>query len=619
MKKGQVSVYIIIALVLALLIVFLFTIGNEVGQDDIPQDLRPVFDYYGECIKAEADLAVDLAGVGGGRIFVEDYAPGSEYAPFSSHLNFLGSPVEYWYTIQGNGIIREDVPARSEIEAEIARFVEQRLRNCDFEYFYNQGYEIGLGDAIVNVEILENKVEVTVDSELVVSKEDETAERESHYVEVISKLGRFYDIAREIYVGEKQEAFLEDYAVDVLYNYAPVDGVEIQCGPKIWQTGQVMEDLRTGLQENIQTIRFDGNYYELSGEDREYFVYDLNVDEAVNLLYLKDWPSKIEIHGDGVDDELMVGEPVGTQEGMGAMGFCYVPYHFIYDVQFPVMVQVYDGDELFQFPVVVIIDKNMPREALLGEAYIEDNEFELCEFMEEDMTVNLYDSNLNRVDGNVSFECFNQKCRLGESRGGVLRTGAPACVNGYLHIRAEGFADKKHLVSSSRENFVEVVLDREHEVEIDLLVGGREIDDEVAIVSFAKEDGKVTTIAMPDQETMELSEGSYEAKVYVYGNSSITLPESTKTQCVETPRGGLLGLLGSTEEKCFDITIPETKIESALVGGGKLDTYLLDDELSKGGLEIRVDRLPRPTSIEKLAENFEVFETKHLWLDFNGA
>jgi hypothetical protein len=273
---------------------------------------------------------------------------------------------------------------------------------------------------------------------------------------------------------------------------------------------------------------------------------------------------------------------------------------------------------LFQFPVVVIIDKNMPRTALPGEVIPqEEDDFRLCEFMTQDLEIHLYDANLNKVNGNISFECFDQRCRLGESVDGVLRTPAPACVNGYLHVRADGFADRKELVSTNKQSFVEVILDRERILDVELRVGGREIDDEVAVVSFTRDDGKITTIAMPDQNEIKLSEGNYEVKVYVYGNSSITIPASTKTQCVEAPRSGLLGLLGSTKEECFDITIPATKIESGLVGGGVLNTYLLDSELAKGKLMIRADRLPRPTSVEKLSENFQTFETKRLWLEFN--
>ena len=62
----------------------------------------------------------------------------------------------------------------------------------------------------------------------------------------------------------------------------------------------------------------------------------------------------------------MIAKPIGTQPGLSAMKFCYAPYKFVYDMYFPVLIQVYskdDANEVFQFPVSVVINKNMPREA----------------------------------------------------------------------------------------------------------------------------------------------------------------------------------------------------------------------------------------------------------------
>ncbi|MBU1987949.1 MAG: hypothetical protein KKD94_00500, partial [Nanoarchaeota archaeon] len=419
-KRGQVSVFVIVALVIVAGIVLYFSFREQIGGEQVPAELMSVFDYYHSCIENEAKTAALLAGEGGGRIKVEDYTPGSEYAPFSSHLNFLGSPVKYWYYVSGNGLIKEQVPTKQEMEKEMADYIEEGLKRCDFEYYFRQGFEVEASEPSVEVDVYNRKVEVKVSAELIVSKEDETARKDSHNAEINSKLGKFYNLALEIYTEEKKEMFLEKYGVDVLYNYAPVDGVEIQCAPKIWLTRKVMVDLKSGLDENFRTIKFKGSYYELQGEDREYFVWDKPVDEAVQVVYSKDWPTKIEIYGDGVDDEIMISEAVGTQAGMGVMGFCYVPYHFVYDVSFPALIQIYDVEELFQFPVVVVIDKNMPRNSLVSEMPLgEEEEFDLCEFKTEEVVVNIYDVNLNKVDANVSYGCFNQKCRLGESKCGT--------------------------------------------------------------------------------------------------------------------------------------------------------------------------------------------------------
>jgi len=221
-KKGQVSIWVILAIILVFGIVLYFVFkGGIDGEGQIPKELTPVFDYYLSCIEEETRAAIELAGSQGGYVDVPDYVPGSEYAPFSSHLNFLGFPVPYWYYVSGNGLIKEQVPSKSEMESQIADYVEEGLAFCDFESFYLQGFEAEVEDPIVKVVVKNNVVEVEVSAEMVVSKDDESTKRSTHKIDVNSKLGKFYELALEIYEEEKNEAFLEDYAVDVLYMYAP--------------------------------------------------------------------------------------------------------------------------------------------------------------------------------------------------------------------------------------------------------------------------------------------------------------------------------------------------------------------------------------------------------------
>jgi hypothetical protein len=621
-KKGaSIAIFVIIAIVLAAGVIVYFIVAGNVEEGDIPLELQEVFTYYQSCIEAETVVATKLAGMGGGRIDAGEYVPGSEYAPFSSQMNFLGSPVGYWFYVSGNGVVKENVPILDSMESEMATYIEDSLRECDFDEFYERGFNVTLREGEVDVNVNDDSVNVVVRSDLVVSKGDETARKTVHEAEIDSNLGGFFDLAVGIYNKQVEEAFFEDYAVDTLYNYAPVDGVEIQCEPEIWLTRNVFDDLKEGLELNFRSLRFGDK--DSQEEDSKYFTVDANVNENVQVLYSRNWPTKVEVFGEGVDEEIMIAEAVGTQQGMGIMGFCYVPYHFVYDLSFPVMVQIFEGAEVFQFPMVVIVDNSFPRKAdvsgTLGQT--DEEEFDLCEYKTEEIVVNLYDVNLDSVDANISYECFNQRCRIGQSRDGRLAGVVPACVNGYLHVRAGGFAEKKQLFSSNEESFADIVLDREYDVDVTLLVGGQEVseDDGTAIVSFVREDGRSASAALPEINSVKLSEGNYEVKVYAYGDSSITIPASTKRECTEVPREGILGFLGSTEERCFDIEIPETEIEHALIGGGTLNTYILDSQLRNGEVTVRADRLPSPNSIEELGENFALFESKRLSLSFGGV
>ncbi len=616
-KRAQVTIFIILALVIVFGLVSFFLVRENLSLGDVPSELRPVYDYYLSCIDAEAKNGVALLGMQGGRIDVGNYVPGSDYAPFSTHLNFLGQEVPFWYYVSSNGVIKENVPTINEMENELEEFIQEGIDGCDLDVFEERGFIIENSDPDVDVSIESGKIIVSVDSNLAVEKGEVSAIKDKHELEFNSKLRNFYDDAQLVYKKQLESAFLEEYGVDVLRLYAPVDGVEITCSPKTWKTQEIVENVQNGLEGNIGALKLGGNYYDLSDKKREYFVVDQEISSGgnVNFIYSKNWPTKIEIVGDGVDDSLIIAEPVGNQPGMEMMGFCYVPYHYVYDLSFPVMVQFYDSSEMFQFPVVTIIDNNLPREGIYSTLAGEQEEFDLCEFTNQEVSINLYDFNLNSVDANVSYQCFNQRCNLGESKDGYLESSVPSCLNGYLIARADGYEEKRQLFSSNSESSAEVILNREYEMEVNVNVDGSGLNGD-AIVTLTRDDGESVSSVLPENDNVKLSEGPYKVKVYVYGNSSITIPESRRTECKDIPKGGLAGIFGGTQEECFEITIPETKIEYALIGGGVVDDFFLESDLKKGKISFNVQGLSMPRSIEDLQNNYAAFENNFVEVVF---
>jgi hypothetical protein len=302
----------------------------------------------------------------------------------------------------------------------------------------------------------------------------------------------------------------------------------------------------------------------------------------------------------------MVAQPIGNDPGLGILGFCYAPYHFVYDISFPVLIQIYDNGEIFQFPIAVIIDKNVPRTAEFSEISSEEKP-DVCSFKTQDITINAYNAALEKINANVSYICFEQKCNLGETEDGVFTGKAPACLNGYLLLEAGGYVDKKQIFSTNKENIAEVIMEREYETELSLEVGGKPLEGN-AVVLFENEEKSISAV-LPEQNKILLSSGDYNISAYVYGNSTITIPASKKRECTKVAQAGFLGIVGGgTKEQCFDIDFPETRIESALRGGGKGQDYLLSSDLEKGKLKIKVDAFEYPDSLEKLQYNYEIFE-----------
>jgi hypothetical protein len=622
--KGQISVFVIVAIVIVAGIVLFFTFQSSLFGNKIPAEFSPIYDLYNGCIEQETKNAINILGSQGGRIDVgiENYESGSDYAPFSSHLQFLGFSIPYWYYVSGNNLIKEQVPTMKGMEQDVSDFISNRINNCDFTEFYEQGFFIGFQEPKVNVDILNDEVRVEVNSDLVSSREDRTARKSKHKISVASKIGKFYETAKDVYNLERNSVFLENYAVDVLHNYAPVDGVEIQCSPKIWKTPDVLKELQDGLQANIGAVKIKGNYYRLNEEDDDYFVQDLgtDVDDPIQFLFLsEDFPSKVEISP--ASQSLMVAKPVGTQEGLGVMGFCYVPYHFVYDISFPVLVQISDGIDVFQFPLSVIIDNNFPIEVELQSSVGEPEEVDICEYPEQDVTIKTFDANINPIVADVKYNCFDSFCDVGKTEfsgiDSVLVSKVPSCLNGFIIAKADGYAEKKILFSSNSESVAEIFLDKEYEVEIELRVGGKRLGlVDIGTVHFTGEDVGASAI-IPEENKIKLTEGLYEISAFVYGNSNIVIPASRKTECFETTSSGIAGFFGATKEKCVDVEFPEVKIDSALKGGGKTNVFILESDLQKGKIVIDAGELPKPSSLEQLQYNHEVFDSLNLQILYN--
>jgi len=588
-RKGQVTIFIIVAVVLISLVAGYFLLKDKLFVPEVPSNIEPVYIDFLTCLENEVLVGVDVLETQAGYIYLPDFEAGSEYMPFGSQLNFLGNPVPYWYYISGNNIQKEQVPSKNDMENDLEKFIEEKIRRCKFDSYYDEGFEISQG----------------------ITKGEETSLIKTHNLVVDSKLGALYNSAKKIYSKEQEELFLEEYAVDILRLYAPVDGVELTCSPMVWSAEKIFDNLKEAIEENTLTLKSRNGDFKLKQED-EYFVLDLGVNENVRFINSRNWSNGFEVAPS--EGSILISKPVGNQAGLGILGFCYVPYHFVYNVRYPVLVQISDEEEIFQFPMAVVLQGNNPREALDATAS-ELSAPELCEYKNNFVKVSVYDSNLNPVEAEISYECFGSSCNIGKTSEGKLIEEFPQCVNGYIQTRAEGYEDFKYLFSTTEEGSVDIILNKIYSINLNLKLDGVNYNND-AIISFIS-DKSSRTIVYPQQKEIELSEGQYEVQVAIYKNSSLKLESTSSRQCIEIPQSGVGGLVGVTEEKCFEIEIPSQIISNVLIGGGKQNYYLLESELKNSNLvEIDADSLSTPTSIEELQNNYIIFENKNLDITF---
>ena len=601
--RGQLTIFIIIAIVIVALVFGYLFLSGIISVQGIPPSIQPAYTSFLTCLEEDTLAGISVLESQGGYISAPEFEPGSTYMPFSSQLNFLGNSIPYWYYVSGNNIQKEQVPSRGDMENQLADFVEARIRGCNLRSYYDEGFLINMQEPEADVNIKDNEVDVSLSMTLSLEKENDTALVRNHKVSVNSQLGKLYDSAKTVYDEEQKKLFLENYAVDILRLYAPVDGVEVTCSPLIWNADDIFDDVQEAIEANTFAINVDRD---------EYFNLDLPVDEEVRFLNSRNWPNSFEVAP--AETSVLIASPVGNQPGIGVIGFCYVPYHFVYSIKYPVLVQVQSGEEIFQYPMAVVIQGNNPRESLNATA-VSTADPELCLYRNTEVQIITKDIQGNPVDAEISYECFGNKCNIGETEGGELTDLFPQCVNGYVHAQAAGYKNARYLFSTVSEGSITVFLQKAYEKNIVLNVGGKPYDSN-AIITFTSDDA-ASTVVYPEQRTVSLAEGQYEIQVHIYRNSSLNIGATTINKCLDVPRSGVLGIFGLTEERCFDIQVPSQLVSNALAGGGTQKYFVLESELiNSDTMEIDAESLPVPNTIDQLQDNYLLFESKGLIIAF---
>ena len=128
-RRAQVAIFIIIAiLIVAIVVLFILFRGKLFPHNQLSSGVDAVYNTFTSCLEDDLSLGVNVLESQGGYIYLPDYESGSDYMPFSSQLNFLGSPIPYWYYVSGNNVEKEQVPSKVKERIYTARNRSSRRR-----------------------------------------------------------------------------------------------------------------------------------------------------------------------------------------------------------------------------------------------------------------------------------------------------------------------------------------------------------------------------------------------------------------------------------------------------------------------------------------------------------
>ncbi|MDO8556067.1 MAG: hypothetical protein Q7R96_02745 [Nanoarchaeota archaeon] len=608
-KRGQVTIYVILGIVILIIISMAIYITQKptnegvIKSTSLPAQFSQVEATIQGCLEQTAKEGINIVSTQGGYLTVEDPYPLSLVNRFSTTLATLpgGSPTAYWYYEQANNIPVTKAPTTIDLQQAIETYIDTHLATClDYSTFEAQGYRFITANPVSTVSIGNNNVQVTLHYPITIIYKDVTTTLKKTTITIPTALGILYKTARNFFDVTSQQLYFENKTLDfiTIYEQLPSSGVDFNCAPKTWTRTQVFKDFKKVLAKNLPYLKPVSNTHSFTDPFLINNAIATPKNIQIDIQYNENWPFQLEYVGN--NDEILTGKPFTSNNkltGVLTSIFCLNQYHFVYNIKYPLLVTVRQGDEYFQYAYQVVIDHNQPRTAtILPKDYdITLNENSpLCQAGNQAMTIYTLTTNTagnyQPIPGTtVTLQCADALCTLGTSNNkGELTLNAPACINGIIGGNKQGYQSGTELLATTEAGSIAVVLDKIYQKTITTLIASDGTErilqqGEQAFITLERTDkpGSIM-IVQPGTQTTTLTAGIYYVRSYLLSNNpgGITIADRTVKACVDQPKKGALGILGITEKKCTDHTVKGTTLDQAISGGNDYSITITEEELT---------------------------------------
>jgi hypothetical protein len=183
MKRGQTSIFIIIAVVIVVLIVIYFVVRGNLSNGTMDPDIQPVYDFVNNCVQETAEEGVYYIGQKAGYFFTPEHTTQSNYS----------DPIPYYYD---RGVDR--MPSKQEVERQLAIHMEEQLHLCIRNFVYYPDFGVEHDRVNATAEIQEGKVVFSIKYPLDIKRGERTYSLEDFDGEVVVRLNTVYNVAAEI-------------------------------------------------------------------------------------------------------------------------------------------------------------------------------------------------------------------------------------------------------------------------------------------------------------------------------------------------------------------------------------------------------------------------------------
>lgn len=659
-KKGQVTIFIVIGVIILIASVSYFAVNELFLKDqfqaaiektrNVPQQVLPITNYLSSCTKDLAIQGTNLLGIQGGYINLPtSNLPTSPFNPLNSFLEIIPNSnlkTAVWFREQSNGIQTTTAPTKASMEQELDDYIDLNFQSCinGLTQFSDQDFLFIISNKPkTKVTILEDKINVEVAFPIQILKEGISFNLESHYTQLNSPLGEMHTMAIEILNKENENFFMEEKTIDTLVAYdseVPFSGTTTSCSPRIWSKTGVIQSLKNILMENVAAFKIKGTNYVLQNEKYNYLVFDALKNNhksiTVNFMYSPSFPTSVDIspsEGDNLKEDSINQKALPGGLAIASAFFCLSQHRFVYTIKYPVLITLTSADgSIFQFATQVIIERNEARRNREEAIDFPNLEDKICKYPQKSLLVETYTTNpqgdlIPLTGADLFFKCSPVSCllELKQIKNNQYLVKTPACVNGILEAKKEGYVNGKSLAVSTNEevnNVISIILPPLYKKQLKVFIIDKTTGEsrlpyssEQLFFQLTNKDTSVpysTSINYPSEDnTIQLMPGEYSISSYVMGNSTwpITTPKQLTQHCYNVG-GSLFGIFGNGEEKCTTLEIPETKMYNAIKGGANFDFNFDQQSLaSNSELVIYTMASPIPGDMEGMAKIFREIDS----------
>jgi hypothetical protein len=499
-KRGQITIFIIIGIILLLTAALFIYLRQEITifrpREVYPPEVMPIVDFMDSCLNELGIQAANIVGSTGGYI---EIPPEIANNP-SAHISLAppGIPtakVALWYYEGQNRI-----PPLEFIQGQMEEYIEFNYRDCinNLEEFRQRFNITELGPLVIRVKLEEENTPIELSFPLEISDVlgKRIAKIETRTTILPYRIKKAHALATSIMEAEQTDMKIEDITMDLIAMDPdiPYSDMAFECQKKRWQIEDIIKKLKILLRTNLDEIRIGNTGFAEVPENKPYifhhyiwFVTDVRYpDMTASFTYDDRWPLYLYARPNkGAYLES------GMQKGFDMLSWlCIQTWKFTYDIRYPVMVAVLDKKSGYSlnFAFRALIDHSQPTRQSFPETEFEfetnPTEEEYCTRKVHDITVLTYDN--VSIDGaedyieiddvDISFTCLKYTCSLGKTEwadGGAvasLTARFPYCVLGILRGKKEGYKDAYIFMSSERPQTAELYLTPLKEIENYLVV-----------------------------------------------------------------------------------------------------------------------------------------------------